>query len=173
MITLPLPVKKNTLQHAADYLHRQFPRFAPTQPAQLLLKMTGNLLLVWDEASETIIDLATALGIPSILTANTFVTIATPLTGVTLTGSANPGSELIEIEPVATIAALTFDLEATDLLAIGSVKKLAFTQIVTALTMAASGAGGGTIKGAAITAAAVNTSIAYQKTASKTWRRLY
>lgn len=96
-----------------------------------------------------------------------------PATGGTITGNNYPGTENIEIEPAGTISTLTVNLEFADTLPIGSVKNVTFSQIVSTLTMAASAAGGGTINGASIAVAAANTSIAYSKTGSKTWRRLY
>lgn len=102
-----------------------------------------------------------------------FTTVSTPTTGSTLTGSATVGTELLEIEPAGTIAALTINLESADALPIGTVKQVAMSQIITALTINPSGAGGGSINGTAVTAGVVNGSYAFKKTASKTWRRLY
>lgn len=102
-----------------------------------------------------------------------FTTVSTPTTGSTLTGSATVGTELLEIEPAGTIAALTINLESADALPIGTVKQIAMSQVITTLTIAPSGAGGGSINGTAVTAGVVNGSYAFKKTASKTWRRLY
>lgn len=102
-----------------------------------------------------------------------YTTISNPLTGGTVTGSNAAGQELLEIEPAGTIATLTVNLEAVDALAVGTVKQLAFSQIVSGLTVAPSAAGGGAIDGGAITASIVDSSFAFKKIASKAWRRLY
>lgn len=161
MPALLLPIKSPTLLKALAVLASVYPADEYPEKAKLIVKKAHNPVLVYDEETATLRGLTTS-----------GVVVDVPLTGATITGSDTFADQLIEIEPAATIAALTIDIEKADNVPIGAVKRFTFSQIVTALTMAANGSGG-TIKGAAITAAAVNTSIAYQKSASQTWRRLY
>lgn len=162
MPTIALPLSKLSQKLAASALALLFPKDEFPETAKLLVKKAHNPIFVWDEETNLLRGFVSSGG-----------AVVTPLTGTSVTGSDTFPDQLIEVEPAATIAALTINLEATDNVPLWAIKRFAFSQIVTTLTMAASGAGGGTIKGAAIAVTAVNTSIAYQKVASKTWRRLY
>lgn len=101
-----------------------------------------------------------------------YATYSNPSSGTTITGSDTKGDELMEIEPPGTIATLTVCLEDLDAVLVGSIKRLAFDEIVTLLTIQSNTANDGLIKGAAITTAAANTVYVFQKYDSGTWRRL-
>jgi hypothetical protein len=163
---LPLPLQATVLSKAIKKVYQFFKTDEFPEQAVILIKKAGNPIFVYDQANQAVVGLVPGA-----------VTIATPLTVTTVTGSDLFPEELIEIEPAGTIAALTVNLEATANVPVGAVKRLAFSQIVTALTVQASGAatggGNGTINGAALAAAAVNTSVGYQKIGTNTWRRLY
>ena len=100
------------------------------------------------------------------------IVAATPLTGFTIT-AARYTDQTHYLTPAGTLAAGTFNLPTAANSRAGQMVRLWSTQIVTALTTAVSG--GGTIQGAALTAAAANTPYTWQCVSTAgagTWVRL-
>lgn len=88
---------------------------------------------------------------------------AAPATGATVT--VNPGTNFLVLEPAGTIATLTVNLPAG---ADGQVLAISSTQIITAVTLAASGAE--TIAGTITTLAAANSFCRYIFRSTKWYR---
>ena len=100
------------------------------------------------------------------------IVAATPLTGFTIT-AARYTDQTHYLTPAGTLAAGTFNLPTAANSRAGQMVRLWSTQIVTALTTSVSG--GGTIQGAALTAAAANTPYTWQCVSTAgagTWVRL-
>lgn len=100
------------------------------------------------------------------------IVAATPTTGFTIT-AARYTDQTHYLTPAGTLATGTFNLPTAANSRAGQMVRLWSTQIVTALTTAVSG--GGTIQGAALTAAAANTPYAWQCVSTAgagTWIRI-
>lgn len=87
------------------------------------------------------------------------ITPLTPLTGTTIT-TLPDFDETLVLTPAGTLAALTINLPSAADSQLGQIKRINSTQIVSSLTIAV--AGSGSVTGAALTAAAVNTPYAFQ-----------
>jgi hypothetical protein len=87
------------------------------------------------------------------------ITPLTPLTGTTITTLADLDETLV-LTPAGTLAELTIQLPAATDSQLGQIKRINSTAIVSALTISV--AGSGSVTGAALTAAAVNTPYAFQ-----------
>jgi hypothetical protein len=100
------------------------------------------------------------------------VVAATPTTGFTIT-AARYTDQTHYLTPAGTLATGTFSLPTAANSRVGQIVRLWSTQIVTALTVNV--AGGGTIRGSALTAAAVDVPYAWQCVSTAgagTWIRL-
>lgn len=125
-----------------------------------LVMLAGTLTLIQRNGTRAPIKLAP------------IVTNVTPLTGATINTAAE-FDETTVITPAGTIATLTINLPSAADSRIGQIKRFNSTQIVSALTVAVTGSG--TVSGAALTAAAVNTPFAFQcvsVTGAGTWMRI-
>lgn len=100
------------------------------------------------------------------------VTSSSPGTGAT-TNVARYVDQFFDLTPGGTIAAHAFVLPSAANSRVGQKVELMSSQVITALTVSVSG--GGTVSGAALTAAAVNTSyewICTSVASSGTWKRI-
>lgn len=142
-------------------------KFPLTSPIRALTKtncylgtLTGKLLFI------------NAVGTRKLVSVQPSVTLITPSTGATITTLADHDETLV-LTPAATLAALTIVLPKTADCRLGQIKRINSTQVVTALTVSVSGSG--TVTGAALTAAAVNTPYAFQCVSlagAGTWLRI-
>lgn len=110
--------------------------------------------------------------ISSISATQKLVTNATPTTGQTVSAAGVHQDELIYIQPSGTLLALTVQLEPGGgvVADIGDTKELFISQIITGLTVSASG---GTVRGTALTtSSAINGSYEYIKVTSTDWLRI-
>lgn len=110
--------------------------------------------------------------ISSIAASQKVVTSSTPTTGQTVNAAGVHQDELLYIQPAGTLLALTVQLEPGGgvVADIGDVKEIFLSQIITGLTVAASG---GTVRGTTLTtSSAVNGSYEYIKVTSTDWLRI-
>lgn len=110
--------------------------------------------------------------IASLLASEKVVTNAAPTTGQTVNAAGVDQDELIYIQPAGTLLALTIQLEPGGgvVADIGDIKEIFISQIITGLTVSATG---GTVRGTALTtSSAVNGSYEYCKVTSTDWLRI-
>ncbi|GAA5117164.1 hypothetical protein JIN84_17815 [Luteolibacter yonseiensis] len=100
------------------------------------------------------------LGVLFNLAVEPVVTLASPLTGTIISARPMVSEETIYLTPAGTLAALTFTLPSAANARIGQKRRLITSQIITALTVNVDGSG--VTAGAALTAAAVNTTYEWQ-----------
>lgn len=116
--------------------------------------------------------LALAADLAPYLAAGKLVTNSTPTTGQTVNAAGVSQDELIYIQPAGTLLALTIQLEPGGgaVADIGDIKEIFISQIITGLTVSATG---GTVRGTALTtSSAVNGSYEYIKVTSTDWLRI-
>lgn len=102
------------------------------------------------------------------------ITNSSPATGATVSAGSTKADETCYMTPAGTLLALTFTLPAIANARAGQIVRGFITQIITGLTVNASGSG--TIKGATPVTSAVNSSFAYMcisTSGNGTWIRLY
>lgn len=100
------------------------------------------------------------------------ITRLTPLTGTTITTIADLDETLV-LTPAGTLAELTIQLPSAANSQLGQIKRINSTAIVNTFTIAV--AGGGSVTGPALSAAAVNTPYAFQCVSiagNGTWMRI-
>lgn len=124
------------------------------------------------DTSHVVLGNGTYATIASLYAAEKLVTNAAPTTGQTVNAAGIDQDELIYIQPAGTLLALTIELEPGGgvIADIGDVKEIFISQIITGLTVQATG---GTVRGTALTtSSAVNGSYEYIKVASTDWLRI-
>lgn len=110
--------------------------------------------------------------ISSIGASQKLVSNSAPTTGQTVSAAGIHQDELIYVQPAGTLLALTIQLEPGGgvIADIGDVKEIFISQIITGLTVSATG---GTVRGTALTtSSAVNGSYEYIKVTSTDWLRI-
>lgn len=147
---------------------------------QIILKLPKNSKVTGLQRNKSyiasitgILTAITYLGTRRVLKLLPLVTLTTPLTGATVYVNTTKDDETDILTPAGTITTLAFVLPAVGNSQLGQLVRLQSSQIITALTVSV--AGSGTLGGAALTAAAVNTTYVWQCTSIAglgTWTRI-
>lgn len=96
-------------------------------------------------------------------------TPAPPIAGGTVAITNTGMNGLTVVNPAGVLATLTVNLPADSVSKIGQIERIAFLKAITLLTLGVTG--GGSILNA-ITSAALNDNVGYQKVAANTWIKM-